>query len=438
MSGVYVGQDADTRLLPAPRWNTIAADAGAPGPIRRVLDLHAGVLHQYLGPPRRAAAGAALLLARSSGHGGPARARPRPAPALGARRCSRRRAPTREQRHGRWLPPGCASRGPPGSIVAAVEDDVRDETAGTRARPHRQLRWHASGVRRRARRVGRLRQASGLGFEALLAEHRRAWASRWEDADVRIDGDQELQLAVRFALFHLLATVAGGDEAAVGARGLSGGAYRGHVFWDSDVYVLPSWRRPVPARLGRCSNTAFGACPRRCAPRAHWAVPGARLPWESAASGEDVTPAQAPGRGGEMAPVLTGLLEEHIVADVAWAAACYLDWTGDRAFAAGPGRELLVQTARWWASRIELDADGTGHIRDVMGPDEYHAHVDDNAYTNVMARWNLRRAAGAARQGGRARAASLAGAGRRARRRLRPRHRRLRAVRGLPRARAAA
>jgi trehalose/maltose hydrolase-like predicted phosphorylase len=106
-----------------------------------------------------------------------------------------------------------------------------------------------------------------------------------------------------------------------------------------------------------------------------------------------VTPEHAHDRSGELVPILTGQLEEHIVADVAWAAACYIDWTGDAAFASGPGRELIVQTARWWASRIELDADGRGHIRGVIGPDEYHENVDDNAYTNVMARWNLKRAA---------------------------------------------
>jgi trehalose/maltose hydrolase-like predicted phosphorylase len=106
-----------------------------------------------------------------------------------------------------------------------------------------------------------------------------------------------------------------------------------------------------------------------------------------------VTPQEARDPHGELVPILTGQLEEHIVADVAWAAACYIDWTGDQTFAVGPGRELLVQTARWWASRIEQDADGRAHIRGVIGPDEYHEDVDDNAYTNVMARWNLRRAA---------------------------------------------
>jgi trehalose/maltose hydrolase-like predicted phosphorylase len=91
--------------------------------------------------------------------------------------------------------------------------------------------------------------------------------------------------------------------------------------------------------------------------------------------------------------VSTGPEEEHIVADVAWAAVHYAAWTGDDAFLAGAGRDLVVDTARYWADRIRTDAAGRGHIDGVMGPDEYHAGVDDSAFTNVMARWNLRQGA---------------------------------------------
>jgi trehalose/maltose hydrolase-like predicted phosphorylase len=126
---------------------------------------------------------------------------------------------------------------------------------------------------------------------------------------------------------------------------------------------------------------------------------GARFAWESATSGEDVTPLTAPnGRGGDD-PVYSGRQEVHVVADIAWAAAHYVDWTGNEVFARGPGLELLVQTARWWVSLIQRDDDGSAHIRGVMGPDEYHEQVDDDAYTNVMARWNLRRAADATGNG---------------------------------------
>jgi trehalose/maltose hydrolase-like predicted phosphorylase len=120
---------------------------------------------------------------------------------------------------------------------------------------------------------------------------------------------------------------------------------------------------------------------------------GARFPWESAASGVDVTPTIGRDRTGHDVPIRTGLAEVHIVGDIAWAASCYAGWSGDAAFTRGPGRELLVETARYWASRIHLDHTGPAHLYGVIGPDEYHEPVDDNAFTNVLARWNLRTAA---------------------------------------------
>jgi trehalose/maltose hydrolase-like predicted phosphorylase len=231
------------------------------------------------------------------------------------------------------------------------------------------------------------------GFDRLLAEHRGAWAARWQDADIAIEGDDELQLATRFNLFHLMASVPDDGEAVVGARGLSGPGYRGHVFWDADTFVLPFLAATHPPaaramleyrirRLGAALDVA------RNAGRA-----GARFPWESARSGRDVTPVSARDRTGRVVPIRTGQLEEHIVAQVPWAACCYMDWTGDEDFAYGAGLRLLVESARYWASRIRVEREGRAHIYGVIGPDEYHEPVDDNAFTNVAARWNLRRAA---------------------------------------------
>ena len=106
-----------------------------------------------------------------------------------------------------------------------------------------------------------------------------------------------------------------------------------------------------------------------------------------------MTPTSARDRSGRIVAIRTGALEEHVVSQVAWAACCYTEWSGDREFARGPGRLILTETARYWASRIRLEPDGRAHIFGVIGPDEYHESVDDNAFTNVMARWNLRRAA---------------------------------------------
>ena len=255
-----------------------------------------------------------------------------------------------------------------------------------------------------------LSAAGDLGFDRLLAEHRAAWAARWEAVDVRIPDDPAAQLALRFALFQLWCNTKSGDELAVGARGLSGTGYAGHVFWDADVFVLPAMVSIDPAaaaamiryRLRRLKAARARA---RAAGRR-----GARFPWESAASGEDVTPASG-HLGGRVVPILTGQLEEHVTADVAWAAARYAEWTGRPARLALP---LLLETAGYWASRCRLDDAGNAHIDGVIGPDEYHERVDDNAYTNVMARWNLRAAADAADRAGLAgcREQALAGTGR--------------------------
>jgi trehalose/maltose hydrolase-like predicted phosphorylase len=235
--------------------------------------------------------------------------------------------------------------------------------------------------------------AERVGFGRLLEEHCDAWDARWRDADVRIEGDPELQRDVRFALFHLMASAPDDGEAALGARGLSGLAYGGHVFWDADVFVLPFLAATHPASARAMIRYRANRLPAARQAARQRGLDGARFPWESAREGHDVTPRDASGPDGVRIPILTGAFEEHIVADVAWAVDRYLAWTGDRELGQGDGRSILAETARYWASRIRISPDGRGHIDDVIGPDEYHERVDDNAFTNVMARWNLRRAA---------------------------------------------
>jgi len=242
-----------------------------------------------------------------------------------------------------------------------------------------------------------LEQAEDLGFDALLAEHRCAWAQMWADAEVVIEGDHDDvaqdQLAARYAVFHLLVAAAPDNEATMGARGLTGHAYEGHVFWDADVFVLPALAAIRPASARAMLEYRIRRFPAARQLATAYGFAGARFPWESAGDGDDVTPTQVRGPRGGLIPIATGAHEEHIVADVAWAATQYAAWTGDRAFLAGPGRDLVVETARYWASRIRADSARRGHLDQLMGPDEYHPLVDDNAFTNVIARWNLRRGA---------------------------------------------
>jgi trehalose/maltose hydrolase-like predicted phosphorylase len=394
MSGVYTRTGAETHLLAGPRWNTISLTDSPARSVRRVLDLHAGVLHQDLRSPSGetdalllsslARPGTAALRVRDRSTSLQQQAHPLVAP-LGPR------YEEGQTDDSRWM----RVTGRPGSIVAATRDQLRGEVGDRVLDRVAAYESVARGSADESVALDRLESAQLLGFDGLLAEHRGAWASRWEDADVIIEGDAELQLAVRFAIFHLLASAPDVGEAGVGARGLTGSSYRGHVFWDTDVYVLPMLAATHPRAARAMLEYRVRRLPAALQAAKRAGHDGARFPWESARSGEDVTPGHARDRNGELVPILTGHLEEHIVADVAWAAACYIDWTGDHAFASGAGRELIVQTARWWASRIESDGDGRCHIRGVIGPDEYHENIDDNAYTNVMARWNLKRAAGA-------------------------------------------
>ena len=238
-----------------------------------------------------------------------------------------------------------------------------------------------------------LAEIDASGFDALLGEHREVWARRWADAEVVIEGDPTAELAACFAVFHLLSAAADTGEAAVGARGLTGEAYAGHVFWDADVFVLPALAAIEPAAARAMLEYRVRRLPAARAEAQARGLRGARFPWESAGDGSDVTPRQVRGLHGETIQIETGVHEEHIVADVAWAAVQYAAWTGDRTFLVEEGRDLLLTPRRYWASRIRRDAGGHGHLDGVIGPDEYHEIVDDNAYTNVMARWNLRRGA---------------------------------------------
>ena len=396
--GTYDGDGPATHLLTGP----VAFELGDMvdrAPSRRVLDLRTGVLYERSGGSGAVESVRFASLARPT------------TVLLRARHPTARRSgpplqppaddPTHD--HGRvgdatWI----QVAGSTGGIVAAAA-----QTRSARPLPADGTEGASSGVLDRVAVYGAdtdtlpdprpvvdaLGLAATVGFDRLFAEHRQAWARRWEDADVVIEGDDELQLGVRFALFHLMASVADSGEAAVGARGLTGLGYGGHVFWDADTFVLPFLAATHPASARAMLEYRLRRLPAAIEAARAAGHAGARFPWESAHTGRDVTPTGARDRSGQIIPIRTGQLEEHIVAQVPWAACCYVDWTGDEEFARGPGRRILVETARYWASRIRLEPDGGAHIYGVIGPDEYHEPVDDNAFTNVMARWNLRRAA---------------------------------------------
>jgi len=392
-TGVYDGEGAESHLLACPVWTQLSGAFAHDVRHRRVLDLRAGILHEEASGSGQAVRGVRFssvarpgsVVLRAEREGPSVDRAPPLVPPRGRRRARRGR-----RRGVEWLETRATQGG-----VAAAATETRVRATSPRFDRIGAYVSDSEQVPQPDRAVKKLLAAQRAGFERLLHEQREAWGTRWDDADVRIEGDPELQRDVRFALFHLLASAGEAGESALGARGATGVGYRGHVFWDTDVFVLPFLAATRPAAARALLEYRVRRLPAARTEARRLQRAGARFPWESARTGRDVTPSHAHLRSGERIPILTGKLEEHIVADVAWAAACYVDWTGDEEFRDGPGLDLLQETARYWVSRIRVDADGSGHIDGVIGPDEYHEAVDDNAFTNVMARWNLRRAAGA-------------------------------------------
>jgi trehalose/maltose hydrolase-like predicted phosphorylase len=257
-------------------------------------------------------------------------------------------------------------------LVAIVRSDTLDPTSEAREK------------------LGRALQ---IGWRGVVAAHETAWVSRWQCSDVQIEGDPEAQRAVRFALYHLNSAANPADEhVSIGARALTGEDYCGHVFWDTEIYLLPfytlTWPAAARALLMYRFNTLDGA--RAKAAGMGWR--GALYAWESADTGAEMTPDHVIGPNHRVVDVLCGKQEQHISADVAYAVWHYWQATEDDAFLLDAGAEILLETARFWSSRAQPEDDGKSHIRGIIGPDEYHEHIDDNAYTNVMARWNIRRA----------------------------------------------
>ena len=232
-----------------------------------------------------------------------------------------------------------------------------------------------------------------VSFEKVAAASARAWARRWQAATIEIDGDPIAERGVRFAAFQVIGASPSDDTgAAVGAKLASGFGYRHHVFWDTDIFIVPYLTVTLPGlarnHLGYRYRGLDGA--RRKAKR--YGREGAFYAWESADTGDEVTPEWTSPDFGPPSRIWTGEIEEHITSDVAFAAHNYWRWTGDDKFLRDEGMEMIVEGARYWASRLQVDPDGA-HIRGVIGPDEYHSHVDDSFFTNLMARWHLRTAA---------------------------------------------
>jgi trehalose/maltose hydrolase-like predicted phosphorylase len=241
-----------------------------------------------------------------------------------------------------------------------------------------------------------LRGQEGAAYQVHRRRHVQAWRRRWRRCDVEIDGPADDQRAVRFAVFHLIQSAPQRDPTvSIAAKGLSGEGYRGHVFWDTEVFMLPFFTRCMPVTARRLLEYRCHTLPgaRRNAKKAGFR--GARFAWESADCGEETCPAHVPDpKTGEPVRVLTGEMEDHITADVIYGADQYARVAANGTFHRTRLLEMAVEAARFWASRVAFDdTKQLFVIRRVIGPDEYHEEVDNNAFTNYVASWTLALAA---------------------------------------------
>ncbi len=233
-----------------------------------------------------------------------------------------------------------------------------------------------------------LDRAQEEGLDKQFADQRTFLDEFWARSDIEVPGQPDVQQALRWNLFQIAQASARAEGTGIAAKGVTGSGYGGHYFWDTEVYVLPflTYTTPRAARNAlRFRYTLLDSARKRAG---ELAQKGALFPWRTI-NGEEASAYYA-----------AGTAQYHIDADISYALSQYLAATGDVDFLTREGIDMLVETARMW---VDLgfwrnEEDGTFHIHGVTGPDEYTTVVNDNLFTNVMARFNLRRAAEAVRE----------------------------------------
>jgi alpha,alpha-trehalose phosphorylase len=282
--------------------------------------------------------------------------------------------------------------GPDGTLVETTSSpDLARVSVISRLQPGQKIRivkflsYGWSSVRSRPairdQVAGALAAARTAGWDNLLAEQRAYLDDFWSRADVEIEGDPEIQQAVRFALFHVLQAGARAEQRPIPAKGLTGPGYDGHAFWDTETYVLPVLTLTVPSAAAdvlRWRQSILEGARQRAR---ELGLRGAAFPWRTI-HGAECSGYWPAGTAGF-----------HINADIAYAVTQYVGATGDTDFEEQVGVELLIEIARLFFSLGYLDPAGRFRIDGVTGPDEYSAVVDNNVYTNLMAQHALQCAA---------------------------------------------
>ena len=230
------------------------------------------------------------------------------------------------------------------------------------------------------------------GFQKELDLHAKVYENMWNEANVSIEGDFELDRAIRFNIFHLMSTGNETDDrVSVGAKLLTGEEYGGHAFWDIELFMLPFYSYVFPQMAKNLELYRYYLLDAARDNAKKNGYKGAQYPWESADDGTEQCPDWTIEPDGTCYRCHVAEYEHHVTADVAYGIYDYVKISNDKEFLINEGAEILTETARFWASRCEYIQEKDHYeINQVTGPDEWHEPVDNNLYTNYFAQWNLR------------------------------------------------
>lgn len=229
------------------------------------------------------------------------------------------------------------------------------------------------------------------GLERELAEHLEVYKKMWSQADLILEGDKKMQQALRYNIFQLMSTPSPDDnQTNVGAKLLHGEEYGGHAFWDTELFVLPFFNWTFPEIAENLVEYRYNLLDKAKDNARENGYQGAKYPWESADTGEEECPAWTIEPDGTCYRCYVADYEHHVTAAVTLGMANYVKITGDQKFMNKKGIHILLETARFWVSRFSYNEEHDYYeILKVTGPDEWHEPVDNNAYTNHLAKWNI-------------------------------------------------
>jgi len=243
--------------------------------------------------------------------------------------------------------------------------------------------------------IDNLKKFTEIGYNKLFNAHKKRWNQLWKQINITLNGPDFDQLAIRFSQFHIYQMTPVHDERlSIAAKGLSGEGYKGHVFWDMEIFILPFLIYTFPEIARRLLFYRYRFLDGAREKAKENGFEGAMYPWECADTGCEVTPkwGGVDSKTGKPQRIWTGELEQHITCDIVYSIWHYFQATYDYKFMYNYGLEIMLETSRFWASRLEYSPEKDQYeINNVTGPDEYSEHINNNTFTNYMVKWQLKK-----------------------------------------------